>query len=287
MAQRAVPTRLPRWREAKRYLFLVAGSLLAAAGLELFLVPNQIVDGGVVGIAIMAAALTGIPLGIYTFLFNLPFLYFGYKHIGQTFAISTLGAVALLSAFISLLNGREVMTRDPLLAAVFGGVVLGMGVGIVIRNGGSLDGTESVAILLSRRWGFSVGEVVMFFNLFILGTAGLVFSWDRAMYSLLAYFVAFKTIDITMQGLDESRSVTIITGEPQEMADAIIGRLGRSVTQWDGKGGFSGAPKGVLVCVVTRLEVAKLKSIVMEVDPGAFVAIQHIHEVLGGRFERA
>ncbi|HYF91257.1 MAG TPA: YitT family protein [Symbiobacteriaceae bacterium] len=262
---------------------IVAGAVLVGAGLELFLIPNQIIDGGVVGVAIMTAHLTGWPVGAFLFLLNLPFLWLGYKQIGKTFALTTLGAVVLMSSFVSSFARYGVLTEDPLLAAVFGGAVLGLGVGIIIRNGGSLDGTEIVAIMLTKRWPFSVGEIVMGFNLFILGSAAFVFGWDRAMYSLLAYFVAFRTIDIAIEGLEESKSATIITEAPADLRAAIIDRLGRGVTELEGKGGYSGAPKGVLFTVITRLELAKLKAIVLEVDPEAFVAIEDVHEVLGGR----
>jgi uncharacterized membrane-anchored protein YitT (DUF2179 family) len=276
-----------RVHEARRYLLLALGSLLAAVSLKLFLVPNRIIDGGVVGIAIMASSLTGLPLGLYLFLLNLPFLQVGYRHIGRTFAISTLFAVALLSGLVTLLSrGAGPLTDDPLLAAVFGGLILGAGVGLVIRNGGSLDGTESVAILLARRFGFSVGEVVMFFNFFILGSAGLLFSWDRAMYSLLAYYVAFRTIDLVIVGLNESRAVTVVTGRPAAVAGAIVARLGRSVTRWDGTGGYSGGPMGVILCIVTRLEVPRLKAVVAEEDPLSFMSVQNVHEALGGRLHR-
>lgn len=270
-------------RKLWRGLGIITGAVLVGIGLELFLIPNQIIDGGVVGIAIMAAHLTGWPVGAFLFLLNLPFLWLGYKQIGKTFALTTLGAVVLMSTFVSTFSRYGVLTEDPLLAAVFGGAVLGLGVGVIIRNGGSLDGTEIVAIMLTRRWPFSVGEIVMGFNVFILGSAAFVFGWDRAMYSLLAYFVAFRTIDIAIEGLEESKSATIITDLPAELSQAIIDRLGRGVTEFEGKGGYSRAAKGVLFTVITRLELAKLKAIVLEVDPEAFVAIEDVHEVLGGR----
>ncbi|HWI51833.1 MAG TPA: YitT family protein [Symbiobacteriaceae bacterium] len=266
-----------------RGLGIITGAVLVGIGLELFLIPNQIIDGGVVGIAIMVAHLTGWPVGAFLFLLNLPFLWLGYKQIGKTFALTTLGAVVLMSTFVSTFSRYGVLTEDPLLAAVFGGAVLGLGVGVIIRNGGSLDGTEIVAIMLTRRWPFSVGEIVMGFNVFILGSAAFLFGWDRAMYSLLAYFVAFKTIDIAIEGLEESKSATIITDLPSELSQAIIDRLGRGVTELAGKGGYSGAAKGVLFTVITRLELAKLKAIVLEIDSEAFVAIEDVHEVLGGR----
>jgi uncharacterized membrane-anchored protein YitT (DUF2179 family) len=157
---------------------------------------------------------------------------------------------------------------------------------MVIRFGGSLDGTEIIAILFNKRTPFSVGEVVMFINLFILGSAGFVFGWDRAMYSLIAYYIAFKMIDITIEGFDESKSVWIISEKFQEIGDALMDRLGRGVTYLNGEGGFTGEDKKVIFVVITRLEEAKLKSIVDDIDHSAFMAVGNIHDVKGGRFKK-
>ncbi|ASS74405.1 hypothetical protein CIG75_05000 [Tumebacillus algifaecis] len=270
----------------KRMFFITLGSLLVSVGLEIFLVPNSIIDGGVIGISILLAFLTDKPVGLYMIVLNLPFLLVGYKLIGRTFAITTTIAVILMSSFVTLFHSVRPFTDDLLLASVFGGVVLGIGVGTIIRYGGSLDGTEIIAILLARKSSFSVGEVVMFFNIFILGSAGFVFGWDHAMYSLIAYFIAFKMIDITIEGLDESKSVTIISDSPNEISEAIRNRLGRGVTHIYGKGGYTGEEKELLYVIVTRLELAKLKDIVLEYDEGAFVAIEHVADVMGGRFKK-
>ncbi|WP_282943203.1 YitT family protein [Paenibacillus sp. RC67] len=265
---------------------MIFGSALFSMGLEIFLVPNNIIDGGIVGISIILSHLLHIPLGIFLVLLNLPFLMIGYKQIGKTFAISTLFSVLVMSIGSSLLHSIKPFTMDPLLAAVFGGVILGIGVGLVIRSGGSLDGTEIVAILFSKKTPFSVGEIVMFFNLFILSSAGFVFGWDHAMYSLIAYFVAYKMLDITIEGLDQSKSVWIISDESEKIGQAITFRLGRGVTYLKGEGAFSGDDKKVIFSVITRLEEAKLKSIVDEHDPNAFLAIGNIHDVKGGRFKK-
>lgn len=264
-------------------VLITIGAVLVAVGLEIFLVPNNIIDGGVVGLAIMSAHLSNLPIALFLILFNLPFLWLGYKQIGLTFAVSTLYAVAVMSVFVSFLHPVPVITNDLLLAAVFGGTLLGVGVGLIIRNGGSLDGTEIVAIVLSPKIPFSVGEVVMFFNFFILGSAGFVFGWDHAMYSLIAYFVAYKVIDVTVQGLDESKSAMIVTSKPEAIRQAILHRLGRGVTEVAARGGYSQEQKALLYCVVTRLEVAKLKNIVSDHDQHAFVVIENVHDVLGGR----
>ncbi|WP_201318323.1 MULTISPECIES: YitT family protein [unclassified Paenibacillus] len=270
----------------RRSIFMTIGAAMVSVGLEIFLVPNKIIDGGIVGISIISSALSGLPLGIFLLLLNLPFLVVGYKQIGKTFAISTLYSVLIMSIGTTLLHPVPPLTIDPLLAAVFGGIILGIGVGLVIRSGGSLDGTEIVAILFSKKSAFSVGEIVMFINLFILGSAGFVFGWDHAMYSLIAYYIAFKMIDITIEGFDESKSVWIISDYNKEIGEAILHRLGRGVTYLNGEGAFTGGPKRVIFCVINRLEEAKMKTIVEEMDPAAFLAIGNIHDVKGGRFKK-
>ena len=270
----------------KKYTFLFIGAIITAVGLEIFLVPNNIIDGGVVGISIMSSAITGYPLGMFIILLNLPFLYLGYKQIGRTFALSTAFAICCLSFWTSYFEPIARITNDFFLAAIFGGIVTGTGVGIIIRNGGSLDGTEIVAIILDERMTFSVGEVVMFFNLFILSSAGLVFGWDKAMYSLVAYFVISKMIDVVIKGLDESYAVMIVTDFHEEIASALMDRLGRGVTLLHGEGGYTGDDKKIVYCVVTRLEVDKLKQIALDKDENAFVSINPVHDIVGGRFKK-
>ncbi|SFE97489.1 Uncharacterized membrane-anchored protein YitT, contains DUF161 and DUF2179 domains [Paenibacillus algorifonticola] len=270
----------------RRILFITIGAALVSVALEIFLVPNHIIDGGIVGISIIVSHFTGLPLGLFLFLLNLPFLLLGYKQIGKTFALSTLYGVSVMSLGTFLLHPVKAITSEYVLAAIFGGVILGAGVGLVIRFGGSLDGTEIVAILSNKRLPFSVGEVVMFFNLFILCSAGFVFGWDRAMYSLFSYFIAFKMIDITIEGFQESKAVWIISESWNEIGAAIMSRLGRGVTYLHGEGGFTGGQKRIIFCVITRLEEAKMKSIVQELDPAAFLAVGNIHDVKGGRFKK-
>ena len=270
----------------QRTLLITLGAILMSVGLEIFLVPNNVIDGGITGISIMLSYITGWKLGVFLFLFNIPFIFLGYKQIGKTFALSTLYGIVILSITTTLLHPVPAFTQDILLATIFGGILLGVGVGLVIRYGGSLDGTEILAILFNNKLPFSVGEIIMFFNLFILGSAGFVFSWDRAMYSLIAYFVAYKTIDITITGLDESKSVWIISDNASQIGDAIMNRLGRGVTYLNGEGAYSGDEKKVIFCVINRLEEAKLKEIVTENDGNAFLAVADIAEVRGGRFKK-
>ncbi|MDF2923032.1 MAG: rane protein [Paenibacillaceae bacterium] len=284
--QRPKHVRLTTTKLLRRIIFLVLGAGLVSVGLEIFLVPNQIIDGGIVGISIITAHLTGVPIGVFLLLLNLPFLLVGYKQIGKTFALSTLFGVIVMSIGTHFLHPVEALTKEPLLAAVFGGIILGIGVGMVIRSGGSLDGTEIVAILATKRMPFSVGEIVMFFNIFILASAGFVFGLDHAMYSLIAYFIAFKMIDLTIEGFNESKAVWVISEDYKTIGDAIISRLGRGVTYMKGEGAFSGGDKQVIFCVITRLEEAKLKTIVDEIDHNAFLAVGNIHDVKGGRFRK-
>ncbi|PKM47983.1 MAG: hypothetical protein CVV03_01070 [Firmicutes bacterium HGW-Firmicutes-8] len=271
-------------KAVKKYTFLLLGAIFASIGLEIFLVPNNVIDGGIIGISIISSHLTKFPLGAFILVLNLPFLVIGYKHIGKTFV--WLFSITALAIGVTVLHPIPGVTKDVLLASVFGGITLGIGVGLIIRYGGSLDGTEIVAIILDKKTGFSIGEIVLFFNIFILSSAGFIFGWDKAMYSLITYFIAFKVIDITVEGLEESKAVIVISDQPEEIAEVLMARLGRGVTMLQGKGAYTGMFKGVLYSVVTRLEIAKLKSIVAEIDPSAFVTFSDVHEVMGGRFKK-
>ncbi len=278
--------KLPLRKVVLRTIAITIGAILMATGLEIFLVPNHVIDGGITGISIMLAHLTGWKLGIFIFILNLPFVYMGYKQMGKTFAISTVYGIIVLSIFVSFFHPIPAFTDDILLATVFGGMILGMGVGVVIRNGGALDGTEILALVITKKVPFSVGQIIMFINIFILGAAGFVFSWDRAMYSLLAYVIASKAIDSVVAGLEESKSVWIISDEAEEIGNAINARLGRGVTYIKGQGAFTGDSKKVIFSIITRLEESKLTTIVEDIDPTAFLAIADISEVRGGRFKK-
>lgn len=278
--------KLPLKEKIKRFTFITLGAILMAVALELFLVPNNLLDGGIVGISIMASHLLKLPLGLFIFIINIPFFYLGYKQIGKTFALSTLYAITILSIGTALLHPIPPFVDEKFLVTIFGGVILGLGVGLVIRYGGSLDGTEILAILISNKSPFSVGEIVMVINFFIYLAAGFIFTWESAMYSVIAYFIAFKTIDIVQQGLDESKSVWIISDQHEEIGDAINARLGRGVTYLVGEGAYTGDDKKVIFCVITRLEESKIKDIVNHYDNSAFVAIGNVSEVKGGRFKK-
>ncbi len=270
----------------KKYAMIFVGAIIAAFGLEEFLIPNNVIDGGIVGVSIMMETITGMSMGVFLVLLNIPFLFMGYKQIGKNFAIATLVAICFLAVWSEIFDPLEKVTDDPFLAAIFGGIIDGIGVGMIIRAGGSLDGTEIVAIIMDKKSVFSVGEVVMFINLFILSSAGLLYGWDKAMYSLVAYFVISKMIDVVIKGLDESYAVMIVTNEHEEITSALNDRLGRGVTLLHGAGGYTGESKEVLYCVVTRLEVDKLKEIVLDKDENAFVTINAVHDIVGGRFKK-
>ncbi|WP_425387672.1 YitT family protein [Aneurinibacillus terranovensis] len=282
----AAHKKLSKVKLIRRALFILIGASLVSVGLEIFLVPNNIIDGGITGISIILSHVSGFNLGIFLFLLNLPFLLVGYKQIGKTFALSTFFGVIVMSVGTAFLKPVPGLTYDPLLAAVFGGIILGIGVGMVIRYGGSLDGTEIIAILFNKKIPLSVGETVMVFNIFILGSAGFVFGWNNAMYSLIAYYIAFKMIDVTIGGFNESKSVWIISDQPEEIGEAILARLGRGVTYLNGEGAYTGDDKKVIFCVITRLEEAKLRSIIEEIDENAFLAVGSINDVKGGNFKK-
>lgn len=270
---------------AVRMLLIMVGAALSSIGLEIFLIPNDIIDGGIVGVSIIASHLTQVQLGIFTLLFNIPFFIIGYKQIGKSFVLSTAFAVVCLSVGVSVLHPIPGLTHDVFLAAIFGGIINGAGVGLIIRAGGSLDGTEIVAIILDKKTSFSIGEIVMFFNVFILTGAGFIYGWDHAMYSLIAYFIAFKVIDIVVEGLDESKAVMIVSDQSKDITEAILARLGRGVTLLNGQGGYSKAPANVIYVVVSRLELAKIKSIVHDFDRDALVTIGSV-ELAGKKYKK-
>ncbi|MFT8392308.1 MAG: YitT family protein, partial [Sporolactobacillus sp.] len=245
-----------------------------------------IIDGGVVGLSIMSAHLSGWPIGIFLIIINIPFFIVGYKQIGKTFTVTSACAVALLAFLTALFGPIHRFTSDPLLAAVYGGIIMGIGVGLVVRHGGSSDGTEILAVVFNEKTPFSVGEVVLFVNIFIIALAGFVFNWNSAMYSLIAYFIAYKMIDITSEGLDSSKAIWIISDLHQEIGDALNDRLGRGVTYLNGEGAYTGNDKNVIFTVINRLEEAKVKKIVDSIDKDAFLAIGDIHDVKGGRFRK-
>ena len=267
------------------FLLITLGATLAALALEIFLVPNNIIDGGIIGISIMISYITKVKLSILTFVLNIPFLILGYKQLGKSFLIKAAYAMLVFSILLEQFKPVPELTNDILLATVFGGLLLGIGVGFVIKFGACLDGTEVVAILINKKTSFSVGQVVMFLNFFIYSTSGLLFGWDRALYSILTYFITFKIIDMVSEGFEQAKAAMIITNHGEEIANSIYKHLGRTVTMLEGEGLISGN-KVVLYAVVTRIEIPELKRIVAADDYSAFVTITDVNEIVGKHIKK-
>ena len=262
------------------YLLSTLGAIIAAFAIEEFLVPCTILDGGIVGIGIMVNNLTGLRLSILTICLNIPFLLIGSQRLGKHFITRSAYAMTVFSIFLGIFETFTNATSEYLLAVCFGGVILGIGVGLVIRSGGCLDGTEAIAIMLNRRFSLPVGQIVLTINIVIFSIAALLFGFDRAMYSLLTYFIASKVIDTVENGMNQTKAAFIITNDAAEIADQIYRRLGRTVTLMEGEGLVSG-PKVVVYCVLTHFEVYELKAIISEIDSSAFITVSDVAEVIG------
>ena len=262
------------------YFMLTLGSIVAAFALEQFLIPNTILDGGVTGISIIVYKLTSLPLGILVVLLNLPFIYIGYRNLGKRFLIRTCYSMLCFSLFLSFFELFSPFTEEILLATVFGGAILGLGVGLIIKSGGCNDGTESVAIVISKKTDLSVGQVVLGFNMIIYLIAGFIFGFDRAMYSLLTYIITYKVIDFVSAGLEQAKAAMIITDKGTTLSEEIYKKLGRTTTKIKAKGLISGE-KEVMYCVLTRVEVFELRHIVEDMDESAFVTITDVSDIIG------
>lgn len=269
----------------KNVFFITLGAIVAGFALEAFLVPNSVIDGGIIGISMIISHVTKWNLGLLILILNLPFILLALKKMGKMFVVQTAYANIILALSLNFFHSYKV-TGDILLATVFGGIVLGVGVGLILKNEASLDGTEILSLLVSKKFGCSVGEFIMGLNLFIYLIAGKVFGWESAMYSILTYFVASKVIDIVMEGLNSSKSVRIISDEAGMIGNALIEKLDISVTYLKGIGGYSGQDKDIIYCVISRLELPKMIEIIKEIDPNAFVSVVDVHETYGGRFRK-
>ncbi len=272
-------------RTILEFIGIAAGAVIAAFAIEEFLVPCTILDGGVVGIGIMVSSLTKIPLGLLTVVLNVPFLLIGSRKMGKLFIAKSAFGMAVFSAFLQLFAPMKDVTDEYLLAVCFGGVLLGVGVGLVIRCGGCLDGTETVAIMLNKRFKLPVGRIVLAFNIVIFVVAGFLFGFDRAMYSLLTYFITSKVLDIIENGIDQAKAAMIITEDAKEISEQIYKRLGRTVTLMEGEGLVSGK-KIVLYCVLTRFEIHELREIIDKADSSAFIAISDVSEIIGTHMKK-
>ena len=266
------------------YIIIILAATLAAYSLDTFLIPNNILDGGVTGISIIISKVFSIPISLLVILINIPFVYVGYRNLGKNFLIRTIIAMSTFSIALSFFESFHEVTDEILLATIFGGILLGIGVGLVIRMGACVDGTESVALVISKKTSLSVGQIVMIFNFIIYSIAALTFGIDRALYSVLTYFITFKVIDLVSEGLEQAKAALIVTEKGTDMANEIYKRLGRTVTRINGQGLLSGE-KEVMYCVLTRIEVFELKKIANEMDESAFISILEVSDIIGNHIK--
>lgn len=270
------------------YVAMALGAFITAFAIEIFLLPNNLIDGGTIGIAMIFSTLFGKHLlPLFVIMFLLPFIYLAYRAIGQHFVIQTLFALAAFAASLSLLHNYWIypfFEGEQLEVVVIGGALLGAGIGLIIRYGGCLDGTEILAILVNRSTGFTVGQVVLVCNVFIFTACGFLFrNWHPPIFSLITYMVASKVMDSVIVGLDETKSVLIISLKSREIAKAIMHELGLGLTIMYGRGGFSGEESEILYVIAERLQLSELKDIIYREDPSAFIAIENLHEVANGK----
>lgn len=275
------------WSFCLSLILITIGAVMSALALELILIPNSMIDGGMNGISIILNTLFGGSLGIIIFIVNLPFLILGYKQLGKKFVFKAGYGMILFSILLEVFGNYTPLIDDTLLATVYGGILLGVGCGLIIKEGGCLDGTEIVAILINRKKSLSVGQVVFCFNIVIYGAAIFVFGAERALYSLLTYFVSYKVIDMVSDGLNSAKAAFIITDDGTEIASEILKRLGRTVTVLSGEGIISRGDKRVLYTVITRFEISILKDILNDVDDSSFVTVFDVSEIIGNHIKKA
>ena len=261
---------------------IALGILSATFGLEGFLLPSRFIDGGVTGVSMLLSQVTRAPLALLIPLINLPFIALGYKQVGRRFAVKSafaIGGLALCLAFVHLPE----VTHDKLLTAVFGGFFIGAGIGLAIRGGAVLDGTEVAALLVSKRSELlRVGDVILILNILIFSAAAFYLGVEAALYSMLTYFAASRTIDFLIHGIEEYTALTIVSERSEEIRQAVIRDLGRGVTVYRGRRGLTDAEQDIILCVVTRLEIGRVRSLIKEHDPSAFVLVHPLSDVHGG-----
>ena len=273
-------------RELLNFVLILLGILSAGMGLNAFLLSSNFIDGGVTGVSMLLAKTTGLPLSIWLPLINLPFIALGYRQIGRAFAIRSTLAIAGLSTALTVIRYPDV-TPDLLLTAVFGGFFIGAGIGLAVRGGAVLDGTEIAALLVSKRSDLlKVGDVILVFNVLLFLVAMSVLGTDPALYSILTYVTAAKTLNFVIYGIEEYTAVTIVSDFSDLIRERITQELNRGVTVYRGYGGHSGAEHNILYCVVTRLEIGKIKTIAREFDPNAFIVTHPLADVEGGVVKR-
>ena len=267
-------------KELYNSLFITIGAIIDGFALNCFLIPNHMIDGGMTGIAMMLSFLTKQNLGLILICINIPFVFLALKKLGKLFVAQTIYAVLILSLSVNIFRNHPA-TDDLLLATIFGGLGLGIGVGLILKHHAALDGTEILSLRISKKIGFSVGEIIMFFNIFIYAASAFIFGPDKAMYSILVYFIGYKVIDMIIEGIDESKSVTIISDKSKAIGESIMKNLDVGITYIHGKGGYSGVDKTLIYCIISRLEITKIKELVKKIDPTAFLAVETVHEVEG------
>jgi uncharacterized membrane-anchored protein YitT (DUF2179 family) len=265
------------------HIFLALGSAVAALAVQMFLIPNQLIDGGTVGLAMILSHILGPQkLPLLTLILTVPFIALAYRFIGKAFVLRmSFALITFVGCNFFLHDWAPHYVGDVLEVVVFGGLCLGAGSGLILRHGASIDGTEITAILIHRLKGFTVGQVILFCNIFIFALAGLIYQdWTTALRSLMVYMVAYKVIDAVIIGFDEMKSVTIISKKPQEMTDALIHEMGVGVTVMYGRGGYSKEEREILYVILERLQLVELKKVVQKIDPEAFMAIDNLHEIV-------
>ena len=273
--------------ELLNIVLIVLGVLSANMGLHGFLLSSNFIDGGVTGVSMLVSKVTSTTLSVWLPVFNLPFIALGYRQIGGGFALRSALAISGLSLAVALLPFPDV-THDRVLNAVFGGFFLGAGIGLAVRGGAVLDGTEIAALLISKRSHLlKVGDVILLFNVCLFLVAMTLLGVEEALYSILTYVAAARTLDFVIHGIEEFTAITIVSRSSGEIGARILADLGRGVTVYKGRGGLSGEDQDILFCVVTRLEIGKVKAIVRKIDPGAFVTTHALGDVDGGMVKRA
>lgn len=273
-------------REGINVLLITLGIFSAAFGLKGFLLSSHFIDGGVTGVSMLLANLMNRPLSVLILVINLPFIALGLRQIGKIFALKSALAITGLSLCLAFVKFPDV-TPDKLLTAVFGGFFIGAGIGLAIRGGAVLDGTEIAALLISKSSHLlKVGDVILILNIFIFSAAAFFLGIEPALYSMLTYFAASKTVDFLIHGLEEYTGIIIISERNEEIRQAIIRDLQRGVTVYKGRGGLSDTEQDILFCVVTRLEIGRVKTMVREVDDGAFIVVHPLADAEGGVVKR-
>lgn len=279
-------------REIINTVLIILGIFSAAMGLKGFLLSSHFIDGGVTGVSMLISQIFGLPLAIFILVFNLPFIALGYKQVGKIFALKSALAIGGLALVLAIVSFPDV-TPDKLLTAVFGGFFIGAGIGLAMRGGAVLDGTEIAALLVSKNSHLlKVGDVILILNVFIFLAAAFFLGVESALYSILTYVAASKTIDFLLHGIEEYTAITIVSMKGEEIKEAITGRLHRGVTVYRGSGGVgsygeSDTEREILYCVVTRLEIGNIKDAVKEIDPSAFITTHTLSDVEGGLIKRS